>query len=130
MSEHGVIDEYVGKRLREKRILNGLSQNQLAEQLDVTFQQVQKYERGKNRISASRLFKCSLALKEPVSYFFQGLPGQEAEAKEALTLRDAAPGASLDREALEIIRMFYSIKDPALKQNLKALLKAISMQQE
>ena len=71
------VDLHVGKHLRMKRVLLGLSQNALAKELRITFQQVQKYETGANRISASRLYEASQMLREPVCYFFQGLAGQE-----------------------------------------------------
>ena len=73
------IDVHIGQRLRLRRKLAGLSQEQLAERVGVTFQQMQKYEKGTNRISASRLFAAARLLSVPVSYFFQGLAASEAE---------------------------------------------------
>ena len=73
------VDVHIGQRLRLRRKLAGLSQEQLAERLGVTFQQVQKYEKGTNRISASRLFGAARLLSVPVSYFFEGLATADAE---------------------------------------------------
>ena len=73
------VDVHIGQRLRMCRKLAGLSQEQLAERLGVTFQQVQKYEKGTNRISASRLFNAAQLLSVPVSYFFEGLAALDAE---------------------------------------------------
>jgi transcriptional regulator with XRE-family HTH domain len=73
-----IVDVYVGKRLRHCRLLRGLTQTQLAEKIGVSCQQVQKYERGKNRISASRLWMISLTLGVPISFFFDGVPGTQA----------------------------------------------------
>lgn len=70
------IDLHVGERVRLRRLLVGLSQEQLADAVCITFQQIQKYERGINRISASRLFGIANALSVPVSFFFEGLEGQ------------------------------------------------------
>ena len=69
------VDVYVGARMKHRRIEFGLSQEKLGKILNLTFQQVQKYERGANRIGASRLFELSRALEVPVSYFFEDMPG-------------------------------------------------------
>lgn len=121
------VDIHVGKRLRNKRNICGLSQDSLAEQLNITFQQIQKYERGANRISASRLFDASQALEEPVSYFFQGLPGQvigsDLESKNELISNYA--DYAMERETLDLLKLFYQIKSPILRKRLKALLKTV-----
>ena len=73
------IDAYVGQRMRQLRESMGVSQGRLGRQLGLTFSQVQKYEKGTNRISASRLFGAARLLSVPVSYFFEGLAASEAE---------------------------------------------------
>lgn len=71
------IDKHVGGRLRQARTMRGFSQKQLAEKLDITFQQIQKYEKGKNRIASSKLFTLSHILQLPLTYFFEGLKKPE-----------------------------------------------------
>lgn len=98
-------DTHVGARIRARRKHIGMSQEQLAHALGLTFQQVQKYERGANRVSASKLWEISLALDVPVAWFFEGLarPGREAEAQPATGEVDRFVGTI---GGLEIARMF------------------------
>ena len=101
------VDVHVGKRVRHRRWLVGMTQQQLAEKVGIKFQQIQKYETGANRVSASRLWDISEALDVPVSFFFEGIDdGQTAEA-------DAAVPADLlgDKEALDLIRSYYAIPE-------------------
>lgn len=92
------IDVHVGRRIREGRDLRGLSQTRLGEAIRVSFQQVQKYERGTNRASASALFGISLALGVPVSYFFEGLDAQAIDPADAVELELAKSDPKLVRE--------------------------------
>lgn len=120
------VDLHVGRRVRDKRLLAGLSQEALARRVDITFQQLQKYERAYNRISAGRLYRIGRVLAEPAAYFFAGLPGQGGPAAE-----DAAAPFALEleihnRETLELVRMIGAIEDPRLRGVLKALLKSLS----
>jgi transcriptional regulator with XRE-family HTH domain len=140
------IDVHVGKRLRLRRTLLGMSQERLGELLGLTFQQVQKYERGVNRIGSSRLFELGQILDVPVSFFFDDMPG---DGRSALTpgvmagraagfapglAEESAPfehdlddGLSLDkRETLELIRAYYRIGDPAVRKRLFELTKALA----
>ncbi len=115
------IDEHVGNRVRLRRTMLGLSQERLAEALGVSFQQIQKYERGGNRISAGRLYSISRVLNVPVSFFFQDVPGHKtgesaAEDDESLARR----------ETLELVRAFYRIRDPRVRENLVAMLHALA----
>ncbi len=110
------VDTHVGHRLRLRRTLLGMSQEQLAQKLDLTFQQVQKYERGFNRVSASRLFEIGHALDIPVSFFFDDMPGHRAP------VADNADDVMLRRESLELMRAYYQIT-PDLRQALLALVK-------
>ena len=99
------VDVHVGKRVRHRRWLAGMTQQQLAESVGIKFQQIQKYETGANRISASRLWDIAHALGVPVSYFFEGLD-QSARAETGL------PGDLLaDKEALELVRSYYAIPE-------------------
>lgn len=101
------VDVHVGKRIRHRRWLIGITQQQLASRLGVRFQQVQKYETGMNRVSASRLWAVAGALSVPVGYFFEGL---DAEGSTART--EATPDALMgDKEALDLIRCYYAIPE-------------------
>jgi transcriptional regulator with XRE-family HTH domain len=101
------VDVHVGKRVRHRRWLVGMTQQQLAEKVGIKFQQIQKYETGANRISASRLWDISEAMDVPISFFFEGLD----ERADAAT--DAAVPADLlgDKEALDLIRSYYAIPE-------------------
>ena len=101
------VDVHVGKRVRHRRWMVGMTQQQLAEKVGIKFQQIQKYETGMNRVSASRLWDIAAALSVPVSFFFEGLEDKpDADANNAL------PGDILaDKEALELIRSYYAIPD-------------------
>lgn len=101
------IDTHVGRRLRQRRWMLGLTQQQLGDRVGIKFQQIQKYETGQNRISASRLWALSQVCETPVGYFFEGLPTEILAASDAAT--DAAKGDPLaDREAAELLRAYYA----------------------
>ncbi|NDW53956.1 helix-turn-helix domain-containing protein [Aliiroseovarius sp. PrR006] len=101
------VDIHVGKRVRHRRWMVGMTQHQLAEKVGIKFQQIQKYETGMNRVSASRLWDMASALSVPVSFFFEGL---ESHAHEMNC--DAVPSDILaDKEALELVRSYYSIPE-------------------
>ncbi len=101
------VDVHVGKRLRHRRWMIGMTQQQLAEQVGIKFQQIQKYETGMNRVSASRLWDISDALGVPVSFFFEGLSDDAKKADGA-----KVPGDILaDKEALELVRSYYAIPE-------------------
>lgn len=115
------VDAHVGRRIRQRRTLLGMSQEKLAEALDLTFQQVQKYERGTNRVGAGRLYQLAQALDVPIAYFFEGL-GEAIEGAEA-----TGPEQDLlsRRESLALIRAYYGISDPAVRRRLRELMKAL-----
>lgn len=99
-------DVYVGKRIKQLRWLKGMTQQQLAKQVGVKFQQVQKYETGANRVSASRLWQLSEALNAPVSFFFEGFP----EDKPSRKLRGLSENDLFnEREVLELVRGYYAL---------------------
>lgn len=120
-----VIDMRLGQKLRTRRIEIGLSQEKLADLLGVTFQQVQKYEKGVNRIAASRLFHISSALDVPVGYFFEGLSLTQPDG----VAEDAPEGLVMDAlampESLRLLTLFASIKSPRLRRRVLDLLRAL-----
>ena len=100
------VDVHVGKRIRHRRWLVGMTQQQLAERVGIKFQQIQKYETGANRVSASRLWDIADALEVPVSFFFEGLEANETESN------DSVPADILgDKEALDLVRSYYAIPE-------------------
>ena len=115
------IDVHVGGRLRMRRLAVGLSQERLAKSIGITFQQIQKYERGTNRIVASRLHDLARVLDVPVGYFFSDM--NEATLSEShASARAEAVAFSHDlmgeREALELVRSYYNIADPRVRKRL------------
>ncbi len=103
------VDVHVGKRIRHRRWMNGTTQQQLAEKVGIKFQQIQKYETGMNRVSASRLWDIARALGVPVAFFFEGLDMPLSEVEVA---GSDMPGDILsDREALELLRSYYAIPE-------------------
>ena len=102
------VDVHVGKRIRHRRWLVGMTQQQLAQHVGIKFQQIQKYETGANRVSASRLWDISETLEVPISFFFEGLEREQAQQ----SATDSVPPDLMgDKEALELIRSYYSIPE-------------------
>ena len=121
------VDVHVGQRLRTRRTLLGMSQEKVAEKLGLTFQQLQKYEKGANRVSASRLHELSQILDVPQSFFFEELPTNPKGSKQAAPpTSDAARDPMNKRETLELVRAYYRIKDPAIRDRIKALTRAMA----
>jgi transcriptional regulator with XRE-family HTH domain len=127
------VDVHVGSRVRLRRTLLGLSQEKLGDALGLTFQQVQKYERGANRIGASRLFDLSRVLDVPVSFFFDDMSPDMPTKKPAadIDLEDVASGGfDVDpmarRETLELVRAYYRIRDPLVRKRVFELAKALA----
>ncbi|MGQ9370966.1 helix-turn-helix domain-containing protein [Azospirillum sp. A39] len=117
------VDVFVGQRLRELRMLAGLSQSDVASSLGLTFQQLQKYERGFNRVSASRLYKLAQFFRVPVSVFFEGLE-ERAIAREATAAGQPEAedeGTLQSREALMLARYFQHIRDPEIRGAIREL---------
>ncbi len=126
------IDRHVGARVRMRRLMVGLSQSKLAGALDVTFQQVQKYEKGANRIGASRLQQLARVLDVPPSFFFEGAPASAS----------SGPGFNEDpgnayvvdflstAEGLQLNRAFTAIKDPKLRKTVLDLVERIASTSE
>lgn len=126
------IDVHVGARIRQRRTLLGMSQEKLGEAIGLTFQQVQKYERGANRVGSSRLFDLARVLDVPVSYFFEDMTAGTA-SKSPSRLRGLAepkpepfePDPLAKRETLELVRAYYRISDPAVRKRVFELTKAL-----
>jgi len=114
------VDVFVGQRLRELRMLAGLSQSDVAAALGLTFQQLQKYERGFNRVSSSRLFKLAQFFHVPVSVFFEGLEERGTAASDG-NAEEAEANTLNSREALMLARYFQSIRDPAIRGAIREL---------
>jgi len=133
------IDVHVGTRIRLRRTLLGMSQERLGEALGLTFQQVQKYERGVNRVGASRLFDLSRVLDVPISFFFDDMPDALAAnygtqpARRVAGFADVQEGFGDDalnrRETLELVRAYYRITDPALRKRVFELIKSMGPQE-
>ena len=128
------IDVHVGSRIRLRRTLLGMSQERLGDQLGLTFQQVQKYERGINRVGASRLFDLARVLDVPISFFFDDMPDGLAGSigggsRRALGMADAQDAFGDDtmtrRETLELVRAYYRITDPAVRKRVFDLIKSM-----
>ncbi|MCB1530213.1 MAG: helix-turn-helix transcriptional regulator [Rhodospirillales bacterium] len=127
------MDGHIGGRLRQRRSLLGITQEQLAESVGITFQQIQKYENGVNRISAGRLFEFSEILDVPVSFFFENFAGGKKKSYQALGLAegDQAPFEGEEdilkrKETLQLIRVYYSIRNPKLRKDLFNLVKSMA----
>jgi transcriptional regulator with XRE-family HTH domain len=121
------IDKHVGSRVRMRRMMLGMSQERLGDALDLTFQQVQKYEKGTNRIGASRLQQISIILQVPVAFFFEGAPsepGRPAAAGEA-----PSPAYVSDflasSEGLALTKAFMRIKNPKVRRRIVDLVEVI-----
>lgn len=123
------IDQHVGSRVRMRRVMLGLSQDKLGTALGLTFQQVQKYEKGTNRIGASRLQEISKILNVPPSFFFEGSPNTPDPAspgfRDATPLR-YVPDFVTTAEGLQLNRAFVQIKDPKIRQRIIDLVCAIA----
>jgi transcriptional regulator with XRE-family HTH domain len=124
------IDVHVGARLRQRRILLGLSQTVLGNASAITFQQVQKYENGGNRISSSRLFEFAKILNVPVSHFFEEMaPGlATGRRKVGRPKRNGSDEADIDtkRETLELVRAYYKIRNDGIRREIRVMVKALA----
>ena len=117
------IDLHVGRRLRQRRCLLGMTQQQLANAVGIKFQQIQKYESGANRISASRLWSLAKALQVPVSYFFDGLNNEAADMEDGKPAIDA--DVFSEKETIDLLRAYYGLQERP-RRRLLDLAKAIS----
>lgn len=129
------VDIHVGQRLRARRNLVGMTQQEMAEATKVTFQQVQKYETGKNRTSASRLYQFARLLETTVDYFFEGLAlsdtkigiqGGFADNKQS-SYTTADDDIMNQKETIDLVRTYYGIKDVKLRKNFVKMMKQMSV---
>jgi len=128
------IDVHVGGRVRLRRTLLGMSQEKLGEALGLTFQQVQKYERGVNRIGASRLFDLARVLDVPIGFFFDDMPdalgGSMNTVRRAIGFAEQQDGFEDDtlhrRETLELVRAYYRITDNSVRKRVFELIKSLT----
>ena len=126
------IDRHVGSRVRMRRMLVGMSQEKLGESLGLTFQQVQKYEKGTNRIGASRLHRIASVLGVPVEFFYEGAPHGSAtatgfaEASSSTYVSDFLSTA----EGVQLIKAFLAIKDAKIRRKIVELITAMASDKE
>ena len=129
MARHPV-DVHVAARLRQRRILLGMSQSALGNAVGITFQQVQKYEGGVNRISPSRLFELAKILDVPVSHFFKEMvPGlATGRRKMGRPKRNASDEADINskRETLQLVRAYYKIRNDGVRQKIRVMVQALA----
>lgn len=138
-SRPSVIDIHVGSRIRLRRTMLGMSQERLGNALGLTFQQVQKYERGTNRVGASRLFDISRILDVPIAYFFDDMPERIAESPLSgprgrtygFAEQPEPFNADLDeqlssRETLDLVQAYYRIADPSVRVRVLELMKSLA----
>ncbi|MCC3862346.1 helix-turn-helix domain-containing protein [Pseudemcibacter aquimaris] len=122
------VDIHVGARVRLRRTLLGMSQEKLGKALGLTFQQVQKYERGANRIGSSRLFQLSRILDVPVSFFFDEMTTDTTKKADGMAEgnKQVFEVDKLSRrETLELVRAYYKISDPSVRKKIFEMVKAV-----
>jgi transcriptional regulator with XRE-family HTH domain len=127
LNEASPIDRHVGARIRMRRKILGVSQEKLADSLGLTFQQVQKYEKGANRVSASKLYEIAAALQTQVAYFFEGLadPSTEVDAK-AKGAEQFVHDFLMTPEGLELAGIFPRITRPAVRRRILDLVRSMA----
>ncbi|MEA2801887.1 MAG: hypothetical protein QOE49_1982 [Rhodospirillaceae bacterium] len=138
MSKSHAVDTHVGARMRQRRTLLGMSQTKLGDAVGLTFQQIQKYERGSNRVSSSRLFEFAKVLDVPVAYFFDEMPANALSGRpmsgrgrkgfgEAGTPfeqeKDKDP--LIKRETLELVRAYYKIREARVRKRIYEMVRAV-----
>lgn len=131
------VDKHVGKRLKIRRNLMGMSQDDLAREIGVTFQQIQKYEHGTNRISAGKLFEFAEVMNVMVDFFFEGLPGYDAGMGSAVsdnsqtkfegTEKNTHLNHAFDnKETIDLVRAYYAIEDEKVRHRLLQFIKSVA----
>ena len=130
------VDAHVGVRMRQRRTLLGMSQSKVGEAVGLTFQQIQKYERGSNRIGSSRLYEFAKVLDVPVSYFFDEMPSNALSGRpmsgrgrkgfgEAGTPLEQEKDPLIKRETLELVRAYYKIREGRVRKRIFEMVKAV-----
>ena len=124
------VDIHVGKKLRSRRTLLGRSQDEIGTAVGITFQQIQKYERGLNRIGSSRLYEFSRLLDVSISYFFEGFDNNTASPGKFSLAEDAAAPFEHEtvdnKEILALVRAYYSISSVQVRKKMLSLIKSLS----
>jgi transcriptional regulator with XRE-family HTH domain len=122
------VDAHVGSRVRLRRTLLGLSQQKLGQDLGLTFQQIQKYERGANRIGASRLYELSEILGVPLAFFFEDMPTNLASTADGLAdmEKEFEHQYMSKRETLELVRAYYKITDLDIRKRIFEVIKSVA----
>lgn len=119
------VDVHVGKRIRHRRWMVGMTQQQLGDIVGIKFQQIQKYETGMNRVSASRLWDIAKALQVSISFFFEGLEAEYQQSPEEDAVDRGRGDLLADKEALELVRSYYAIPE-AQRRRLFDLARVLS----
>lgn len=120
------VDVHVGTRVRLRRTLLGMTQTGLGDAIGLTFQQVQKYERGVNRIGSSRLYDLARVLDVPVNFFFDDMPkGIASKSGATAGAEEFDPDIVSKRETLELVRAYYKIESPQVRKRLFEMVKAL-----
>jgi transcriptional regulator with XRE-family HTH domain len=126
------VDKFVGSRVRMRRLMLGMSQEKLADALGLTFQQIQKYEKGTNRVSASRLQPISQILEVPIHFFFDGAP-QSGKGARGFT-DSPSPAYVTDflttSDGLALVKAFVRIKDAAVRRSIVRMVEAITVERD
>lgn len=138
MAKSHPVDVHVGTRMRQRRTLLGMSQTKLGNAVALTFQQVQKYERGANRVGASRLYEFANALDVPVAYFFDEMPGNALAGrpmgakvrKDSGFAETGSPFSAekdplIKRETLQLVRAYYNLREKAVRKRVYDLVKTL-----
>jgi transcriptional regulator with XRE-family HTH domain len=136
MSKSHAVDTHVGARMRQRRTLLGMSQTKLGDAVGLTFQQIQKYERGSNRVSSSRLFEFAKVLDVPVAYFFDEMPANALSGRpmsgrgrkgfgEAGTPFEQDKDPLIKRETLELVRAYYKIREARVRKRIYEMVRAV-----
>ena len=136
MAKAQLVDVHVGTRMRQSRTLLGMSQSKVGEAVGLTFQQIQKYERGSNRIGSSRLYEFAKVLDVPVSYFFDEMPSNALSGRpmsgrgrngfgEAGTPFEQEKDPMIKRETLELVRAYYKIREGRVRKRIFEMVKTV-----
>jgi transcriptional regulator with XRE-family HTH domain len=136
MTRDHTVDVHVGARMRQRRVLLGMSQSKVGDAVGLTFQQIQKYERGSNRIGSSRLYEFAKVLDVPVSYFFNKMPSNALSGRpisgrgrkgfgEAGTPFEQEKDPLIKRETLELVRAYYKIREAQVRKRIFEMVKTV-----
>src|SRR4051812_45441060 len=126
------VDRHVGSRVRMQRMLTGMSQEKLGDACGITFQQIQKYEKGSNRMGASRLHQIARVLGVPVEFFYEGVPTDQGSGGPIVVDRDSRSLTDFltTSEGLELIRAFIAVRDQKVRRRIVDLTKAAAAHEE